>query len=292
MVKMKKDAIFSLFPFLFLYFLYKFYFFFTFFVPKLFFFYIAIEHVLYLQNINIYKIYATKQMKWGTKMNEIVMNEVFIRGMLVGRYQHEDKTTAVICARSSNKEHKNYQYVTFYDDLKTVVDQMKICDKVVVKAKAYIYRERTTKAINTNNLRLQGTSIELAVSFSKRVLASAGVPIYGIQILDCARFSFSGTIMNISKTKNNKISLLLAVPDEDSDGYNLIPLIYSGKGEDSINEILSKYKKGQIISVKGFISQKMFESTEDGKTIHQYKNTYFITSFLSSEMDADFDELT
>ena len=41
-------------------------------------------------------------------INQIVKNEVFIRGMLVGRYPHENKTTAVICSRAANKDHPNY----------------------------------------------------------------------------------------------------------------------------------------------------------------------------------------
>lgn len=226
-------------------------------------------------------------------INQIVKNEVFIRGMLVGKYPHENKTTAVICSRAANKEHPNYQFVTFFDEQKEIVDNMKISDKVVVTAYAWIFRDQETKLVNTDNLRLRGTSIELSRDFSKRVLASVGVPIYGIQMLDCVRFTFNGSIVSISETKNHKVSILLAVSESDRTGFNLIPLIYSGRGdEDDIAEILNKYKKGQVISVKGFVSQKSNESVdEEGKTKKQYKNTYFITSFLSSEMQADFDDL-
>lgn len=226
-------------------------------------------------------------------INQIVKNEVFIRGMLVARYKHENKTTAVICSRAANKEHPNYQYVTFFDEQKEIVDNMKICDKVVVTAYAWIFRDQETKLVNTDNLRLRGVSIELARDFSKRVLASVGVPIYGIQMLDCVRFTFNGSIVSITETKNHKVSILLAVSESERKGFNLIPLIYAGRGEeDDIKNVLDKYKKGQIISVKGFVSQKSTEvEQEDGKTINQYKNTYFITSFLTGEMQADFDEM-
>ena len=226
-------------------------------------------------------------------INQIVKNEVFIRGMLVSRYKHDNKTTAVICSRAANKEHPNYQYVTFFDEQKEIVDNLKICDKVVVTAYAWIFRDPETKHVNTDNLRLRGTSIELARDFSKRVFASVGVPIYGIQMLDCVRFTFNGSIASISETKNHKLSILLAVSDNDRKGFNLIPLLYTGRGEeDDIKNIMEKYKKGQVISVKGFVSQKSNEvETDDGKTINQYKNTYFITSFLSSDMQAEFDEM-
>ena len=226
-------------------------------------------------------------------INQIVKNEVFIRGMLVGRYKHDNKTTAVICSRAANKEHPNYQYVTFFDEQKEIVDNMKICDKVVVTAYAWIFRDQETKMVNTDNLRLRGVSIELARDFSKRVFASVGVPIYGIQMLDCVRFTFNGSIVSISETKNHKISILLAVSESERKGFNLIPLLYAGRGdEEDIKNILNKYKKGQVISVKGFVSQKSSEiETEEGKTINQYKNTYFITSFLSSDMQAEFDEM-
>ena len=73
----------------------------------------------------------------------------------------------------------------------------------------------------------------------------------------------------------------------------MIPLLYSGRGdEDDVKEILDKYKKGQVISVKGFVSQKNADVVdEDGKTSKQYKNTYYITTFLSSEMEVDYDEM-
>ena len=226
-------------------------------------------------------------------INQIVKNEVFIRGMLVARYKHENKTTAVICARAANKEHPNYQYVTFFDEQKEIVDNMNICDKVVVTAYAWIFRDQDTKLVNTDNLRLRGVSIELARDFSKRVLASVGVPIYGVQMLDCVRFTFNGSIVSITETKNHKVSMLLAVSESERKGFNLIPLIYTGRGdEDDIKKILAKYKKGQVVSVKGFVSQKSSQiEQEDGKVVNQYKNTYFITSFLSGEMQADFDEM-
>ena len=226
-------------------------------------------------------------------INQIVKNEVFIRGMLVGRYKHDDKTTAVICARAANKEHPNYQYVTFFDEQKEIVDNMKICDKVVVTAYAWIFRDQDTKLVNTDNLRLRGVKIELARDFSKRVFASVGVPIYGIQMLDCVRFTFNGSIASITETKNHKVSILLAVSESERKGFNLIPLIYTGRGEeDDIKNVLKKYKKGQVISVKGFVSQKSIEiKQEDDKPVNQYKNTYFITSFLSSDMQAEFDEI-
>ena len=226
-------------------------------------------------------------------INQIVKNEVFIRGMLVGRYPHENKTTAVICSRAENKEHPNYQYVTFFDEQKEIVDNMKISDKVVVTAYAWIFRDQDTKLVNTDNLRLRGTSIELARDFSKRVFASVGVPIYGLKMLDCVRFTFNGSVSSISKTRNGKLSILLAVSESERAGFNLIPLIYTGRGdEEEIDELLKKYRRGQIISVKGFVSQKSVDAVDDdGKQTHKYKNTYFITSFLSSEMQADFDDM-
>ena len=39
------------------------------------------------------------------------------------------------------------------------------------------------------------------------------------------------------------------------------------------------------------MSQRAIPSDSGDKKDTQYKNTYFITSFLTSEMDADFDEL-
>jgi hypothetical protein len=223
-------------------------------------------------------------------INQIVKNEVFIRGMLVGRFKSDNKTVAVICSRAANKEHPNYQYVAFFDEQKEIVDNMKICDKVVVTAYAWIFRDQETKLVNTDNLRLRGISIELAREFSKRVLASVGVPIYGVQMLDCVRFTFNGSIVSISETKNHKVSILLAVSENDRGSFNLIPLLYAGKGdEDDIKNVLAKYKKGQVISVKGFVSQKSSDVEKDGKTMQQYKNTYFITSFLSGDMQPDFD---
>jgi hypothetical protein len=232
-------------------------------------------------------------MEMQNMINQIVKNEVFIRGMLVGRYKHDNKTTAVICSRAANKEHPNYQYVTFFDEQKEIVDNMKICDKVVVTAYAWIFRDQETKLVNTDNLRLRGVTIELARDFSKRAFAAVGVPIYGIQMLDCVRFTFNGSIISISETKNHKVSILLAVSDSDErKGFNLIPLLYAGKGSDEdIKNVLEKYKKGQVISVKGFVSQKDNSTEEDGKVVHQYKNTYFVTSFLTSEMTADFDDI-
>lgn len=226
-------------------------------------------------------------------ISQIVKNEVFIRGMLVGRYKHDNKTTAVICSRAANKEHPNYQYVTFFDEQKEIVDNMKICDKVVVTAYAWIFRDQDTKLVNTDNLRLRGVSVELSRDFSKKVFASTGYPIYGIQMLDCVRFTFSGSIASITETKNHKVSILLAVSESERKGFNLIPLIYAGRGEeDDIKNVLAKYKKGQLISVKGFVSQKSIEvKQEDEKSVNQYKNTYFITSFLTSDMDPDFDDV-
>ena len=60
-----------------------------------------------------------------------------------------------------------------------------------------------------------------------------------------------------------------------------------------IKNVLQKYKKGQVISVKGFVSQKSIEvpNANGDDPLHEYKNTYFITSFLSSEMQADFDDM-
>lgn len=227
-------------------------------------------------------------------INQIVKNEVFIRGMLVSRYKHDNKTTAVICARSANKEHSNYQYVTFFGEQKEIVDSLTIYDKVVVTATAWIFRDQDTKLVNSDNLRLRGVSIEHARDFSKRVLASTGLPIYGIQFIDCVRFTFNGSISSIKETKNGKVSILLAVSEEERSGFNLIPMIYTGRGnEDDIENVLKKYKKGQVISVKGFVSQRA-EKVEmpDGEELPpQYKNTYFITSFLTSEMEADFDAM-
>ena len=226
-------------------------------------------------------------------INQIVKNEVFIRGMLVGRYPHETKTTAVICSRAANKDHPNYQYVTFFGKEKEIVDNMKICDKVVVTAYAWIYRDQETKLVNTDNLRLRGVSIELARDFSKRVFAAAGVPIYGIQMADCVRFAFNGSIVSIKETANHKVSILLAVSEEERNGFNLIPLMYTGRGnEDDVKNVLASYHKGQVISVKGFVSQKAFDVDKDGKTMQQYKNTYYVTSFLTSETEFDFDNMT
>jgi hypothetical protein len=226
-------------------------------------------------------------------INQIVKNEVFIRGMMVGRYKGDNKTTIVICSRAANKEHPNYQYVTFFDEQKEIVDNLKMHEKVVVTARAWIFRDQDTKLVNTDNLRLRGISIELARDFSKRVLASVGVPIYGLQMLDCVRFNFNGSIVSITETKNHKVSILLAVSEEGKNSFNLIPLMYAGRGEeDDIKNVLAKYKKGNVISVKGFVSQKTVDvPQEDGNTMHQYKNTYFITSFLSGEMQADFEEM-
>ena len=225
-------------------------------------------------------------------INQIVKNEVFIRGMLVGRYKHDNKTTAVICSRAENKEHPNYQYVTFFGEEKEVVDRLNICDKVVVTANAWIFRDTYTKLVNSDNLRLRGKTIELNRDFSKRVFAAAGVPVYGLKLLDCVRFTFNGSIASINKTKNGKVSMLLAVSEEENKGFNLIPMIYTGRGkEEDIENVLAKFKKGHVVSVKGFVSQRAIESPTGEKSETQYKNTYFVTSFLTSGMEADFDEL-
>lgn len=227
-------------------------------------------------------------------ISQIVKNEVFIRGMIVGKYPHDEKTTIVVCSRSANKEHSNYQYVTFFGDLKKKVDEMRICEKVSLTAYAWVFRDPQTKLVSADNIRLRGTSIETSVEFSKRVFAAAGVPIYGLRMLDCMRFTFNGSIFSISKTTTGKISILLAVSDGERKGFSLIPLLYSGRGdEDEIDAIMNKYSKGQVISVKGFISQKTIdvEPTEKNKNGKEYKNSYYITTFLSGNMDADFDEM-
>ena len=226
-------------------------------------------------------------------INQIVKNEVFIRGMLVARYKHDTKTTAVICSRAANKEHPNYQYVTFFGEQKDIVDNLNICDKVVVTATAWIFRDQDTKLVNSDNLRLRGVTIEHARDFSKRVLASTGLPIYGIQFVDCVRFSFNGSISTIKETANHKLFILLAVSEEERKGFNLIPMIYTGRGnENDVKDALKKYKKGQVISVKGFVSQKADKVEGEGIDVQpQYKNTYFITSFLTSEMEPDFDAM-
>ena len=223
-------------------------------------------------------------------INQIVKNEVFIRGMLVSRYKHDNKTTVVIC--SKNNEHSNYQYVTFFGEQKEIVDNLKIHDKVVVTATAWIFRDQD-KAVNSDNLRLRGISIESQRDFSKRVFASAGVPFYGIKFSDCVRFSFNGSISTIKETSNHKAFILLAVSEEERGGFNLIPMIYAGRGnEDDIKDVLAKYKKGQVISVKGFVSQRTEKGVgENGEEQTNYNNTYFITSFLTSDMEPDFDAL-
>ena len=69
--------------------------------------------------------------------------------------------------------------------------------------------------------------------------------------------------------------------------------MYTGRGnEDDVKNVLATYRKGQIASVKGFVSQKSFDVEKDGKTMQQYKNTYYITSFLTSETEFDFDKMT
>ena len=76
--------------------------------------------------------------------------------------------------------------------------------------------------------------------------------------------------------------------------YLKYTLMYAGRGdEDEIEAILNRYSKGQVISVKGFISQKSVdvEPTEDSKFNSKYKNTYYITTFLTGDTDADFDEM-
>lgn len=222
--------------------------------------------------------------------NEIVKNEVFIRGMLVGKYPSEDKTTAVICARAANKEHPNYQYVTFFGEEKTKVDALNICEMVCVTANAWIYRDKDTKLVNADNMRLRGKTIETSIEFKKRVLAINGVEIAGLQFKDCVRFSFSGTIVSIKETKNHKLSILLGVSEQGREGFNIIPLMYTGRSEEDVKNALAKHRKGHSISVKGFVSQKNTTIEKDGKEVREHKNTYYITSFLTSEMECDLDE--
>lgn len=223
--------------------------------------------------------------------NEIVKNEVFIRGMLVGKYPNNDKTTAVICSRAANKEHPNYQYVTFFGDEKDKVDAMDICTMVCVTASAWIYRDKDTKLVNADNMRLRGKFIETNVDFKKRVLAVQGVQMAGLQLKDCVRFSFSGTVVSIKETKNGKASLLLGVPEDGREGFNIMPLMYTGKSEDDVKNILDKYHKGSSVSVQGFVSQKNIPVERDGKEVSEHKNTYFVTSFLSSEMEVDMNDV-
>lgn len=223
--------------------------------------------------------------------NEIIQNEVFIRGMLVGKYPSENKTTAVICARAANKEHPNYQYVTFFDEEKDKVDAMPICEMVCATASAWIYRDKDTKLVNADNMRLRGRHIETNVDFRKRVLAIAGVQMSGLQLKDCVRFSFSGSIVSIKETKNHKLSLLLGVSESGREGFNIIPLMYTGRGEEDVKAALNKYHKGNVVSVKGFVSQKNVITEKDGKTVSEHKNTYYITTFLTSEMEVNMDEV-
>ena len=187
----------------------------------------------------------------------------------------------------------NYQYVTFFGKEKEIVDNLEICDKVVVTATAWIFRDQDTKHVNSDNLRLRGLTIENARDFSKRISAAVGGPIFGVQFADYVRFTFNGSISAIKETSNHKLFVLLAVSEEERKGFNLIPLIYSGRGgEDDVKEALAKYRKGQVISVKGFVSQKANKvEGQDGEDQTQYKNTYFITSFLTSEMEADYDNM-
>lgn len=224
-------------------------------------------------------------------INEIIQNEVLIRGMLIGRHEGEDRTTAIICSRATSKDKPNYQYVTFFGEEKTIVDSLKICDSVCVTARAWLYRDAETKLVNPNNLRLRGTSIETTREFIRKTFAAAGVPIYGLQFKDCVRFSFSGTIVSIKKTKNNKVSILLGVSEADHKGFNIIPLLYSGKSIDDVNNALATYHKGNVISVRGFVSQKEDVVERDGKEFTERRNTYFITTFMTSKMEADFDNL-
>ena len=220
-------------------------------------------------------------------INQIVQNEVFIRGMLVSRYESDDKTTAVICSRATNKDHPNYQYVTFFGDLKTQIDSIDICDSVCVTASAWIYRDKDTKLVNADNMRLRGKTLERTLDFKKRTIAAVGVPMYGLQLKDCVRFAFNGSIVSIKETKNHKATLLLGVSEEDREGFNIIPLVYTGRSDEDVRDVLNKYHKGNIVSVKGFVSQRNIPIEKDGKQVYDHKNTYYITSFLTSETEVD-----
>lgn len=223
-------------------------------------------------------------------INQIAKNEVFIRGMLVGRYSSDDKTTAVICSRATNKDHPNYQYVTFFGDLKDKIDAMDICDSVCVTASAWIYRDKDTKLVNADNMRLRGKSLESTIEFKKRTIAAVGVPMYGLQLKDCVRFAFNGSIVSIKETKNHKATILLGVSEEDRNGFNIIPLVYTGKSDEDVQNVLDTYHKGNIISVKGFVSQRNIPMEKDGKQVYDHKNTYYITSFLVSETEANLED--
>lgn len=221
------------------------------------------------------------------------MNEVFIRGMLVNRKIRDNSTTAVICSQSENKEHKNYQYVTFDGELKKVVDAMRLHEKVTVTARAWIYRNKETKAVTGENMRLHGESIETNRDFLKRVFEANRISHFGIRLIDCVRFNFSGKVFGIREIGGKRLSILLSVPETSRSGFNLIPLVYAGMGDPAeLEQIMDECQKGQEISVKGFVSQTDIpadESTGDARTRH--KNTYYITTFLSSNTDYDFENM-
>jgi hypothetical protein len=140
-------------------------------------------------------------------------------------------------------------------------------------------------------MRLRGKHIETNIDFKKRVFAAAGVQISGLQLKDCVRFSFSGTIVSIKETKNHKLSILLGVSEQGREGFNIIPLMYTGRSADDVKNALEKYHKGNTISVKGFVSQRNIPIEKDGKELSEHKNTYYITSFLTSTMEVDMNEV-
>ena len=222
----------------------------------------------------------------------IIKNQVIIRGMLVGRSVHDNRTTLVVCSQSQNKDHSNYQYISFEGKLKQDVDSnYELHDMVTVQASVQIFRTREEKLVSSQNIRLHGIGIEKTRDFTKRVIAQSGIPIYGIQIKDCVRFDFSGTIASIQKTakSDQRLSVLLRVQQDNRDGYNLIPLMYNCRPGQSADDILAQHHKGTQVCVRGFVAQRKNPNAQESRKV-QYINTYYITSFLHSTVDIQIDE--
>ena len=116
------------------------------------------------------------------------------------------------------------------------------------------------------------------------------LPLHAFALDDHGEHSENGTLAGIDSKPFEETILLKQIK---ADIAKLLEK-YLGKlvmSEDDVKNALAKYHKGSLISVKGFVSQRNIPVEKDGKEISEHKNTYYITTFLTSEMEVDMNEV-
>ena len=215
------------------------------------------------------------------------MNKVFIRGMLLYKYVYEDHVTVLVCSRSLNKTNENYQYVTFRDAelMKKVKDEIPSFTPVTVEARAFVPVSENGQ--EPGQVRLHGMNIMTTRQFIRENFSERGISPFGLQLKDCVRFSFSGFVASIASFNNQAVHITVKIPAGKR--YNFIPCVkYLNPERETLDDVMSRYRKGDRISVNGWIRQKQIQ--EEGKRT-EYQNRYVITSFLQSDVQYEFDAM-